>query len=100
MARKTNTVGNFNRSVTNIRKAIVTAAKRNGGQVSSVDLIGTVPSVTGSRRGAVVRRAFASLVNEGVLRVVKTRGTIKTTYNAETHHRVTVYALRKTRKGS
>lgn len=97
MARNTKTVS-FTRAVSNVRRAIIAAAKRNGGEVSSIDLIGTVPGVTGSRRGAVVRRAFTGLVEEGVLRVVKSRGTIKTAYNSETHHRVTVYALRKTRR--
>lgn len=99
MVSKTKTKNaSFNSSVSRFKRNILNAAKRNGGQVSSVDLIGLNPSVKGSRRGAVVRRAFTSLVNDGTLRIMKSRGNIKTTYNAETHHRVTVYSLRKSRK--
>lgn len=99
MARNTRGVS-FNSSVSRFRRAIQNAAKKNGGQVSSVDLIGLIPSVTGSRRGAVVRRAFNSLIEDGTIRIVKSGGNVKTVYNAETHHRVTVYALRKTRKST
>lgn len=90
----------FSKSVTSFKRVIKAAAKKNGGQVSSVDLIGSIPTVTGSRRGAVVRRAFTSLLEDGTLRTVKTKGLVRTIYNTETHHRVTVYALRKTRKST
>jgi len=96
MVRNTVKVASFNSSVNMFVRAIRAAAKRNGGFVSSVDLKGLIPSVAGPGRGAVVRRAFATLVNDNTLRIVRAGGKVKTIYNAETHHRVTVYALRKT----
>jgi len=80
-----------NRSMNSMKKAIITLASRKD-QISSVDLAGRVPSLTGSARGAIVRNAFNALVNEGTIKVVKSAGEIQTVYNKINHNRVTLYA--------
>ena len=79
----------FKDALSRFRGLIMRRAVKNG-KVSSVDLAGRVPSVTGSRRGAVVKRAFESLVADGAIK--KTSSTV---YNKSTHHQVTVYSKRK-----
>jgi len=87
----------YNRTVVSLRRGIINAAKKNGGQVSAVDVKGIMPSVTGSSRGAMVRQAFTSLVGENAIRIVKRKGVTQTVYNSDTRHRVTLYAVRKQR---
>lgn len=78
----------FNQAQQRFRQVIVNRVRKNG-RVSAIDLAKNVPSVSGSRRGAIVRRAFESLVSDGIIR--KTPDTV---YNAATHHSVAVYAAR------
>lgn len=79
----------FNGLVGRIKSEIRRRAARGATEVSAVDVSNVMRSrVTGTSRGAVVRRAFADLVNEGFLRV-----TDYTEYNPDTHHSVTVYEV-------
>lgn len=68
------------------RRQIMAIARRRG-EVSSVDLAKVQSDLTGPSRGAFMRNAFASLVNEGVLRVSAGEGV----YNGAHRHRVSVY---------
>lgn len=82
------TVMSFNQALQRFR-TIITNRVRQNGTVSALDITDNIPSVSGPRRGAVVRRAFESLVADGVI-----RKTTQTVYNAATHHSVTVYRAR------
>ncbi len=75
----------FTQALARFRTAITTRARKNG-SISSAELGNVVVSVTGPRRGAIVRRAFESLIEDRVL-----RKTSETAYNRSTHHSVTVY---------
>jgi hypothetical protein len=75
----------FNDALSRFRTVIMNRIRKNK-TVSAVDILDNVPSVTGSRRGAIVRRAFESLIEDG-----KIKRTSDTVYNHETHHSVTVY---------
>lgn len=79
----------FNDALSRFRSLIMRRATENGGTVSAVDISENIPSVSGPRRGAIVRRAFESLVSDKSLR--RTRGTV---YNTSTHHNVAVYRVR------
>ena len=83
----------FSQTVSRMKTAIRKHVKTNGA-VSAVDIANISRSSSGEERGAVVRRAFADLVEEGFIRPTKT-----TTYNTSTHHSVTVYQ-RVTKKSS
>lgn len=84
----------FEQAVRRFRTAIMSRAQRND-QVSSVDLMNVVPSATGGRRGAIVRRAFESLIGEA--RLVRSGDTV---YNQEHRHRVSTYVLPRRRKAA
>jgi len=80
----------FTEAVSRFRTAITTRLARHGAEgVSSADLADVVPSVRGSRRGAIVRRAFEALMEDK--EIVRTRDTV---YNSDTHHSVSVYLKR------
>jgi len=78
----------FNDALSRFRSLIMRRATENG-TVSAVDIADNVPSVSGPRRGAIVRRAFESLVSDKSLRRTK-----QSVYNATTHHQVAVYRAR------
>lgn len=78
----------FNDALSRFRSLIMRRATENG-TVSAVDISENIPSVSGPRRGAIVRRAFESLVADRSLRRTK-----QTVYNASTHHNVAVYKVR------
>lgn len=77
----------FTDAVSRFRSVLIRRAKKNT-TVSSVDISAVVPSVTGPRRGAAVRRAFDILVSDGVL-----KRTSQTVYNRATESRVAVYRV-------
>lgn len=83
MARKKEMT--FNAALSRFRTLILNRVKKTK-SVSAVDLMENVPSVVGSRRGAVIRRAFESLIEDG-----KIQRTSETAYNSETHHSVAIY---------
>lgn len=78
---------NFTSVVSRIKSAVRRRAARNG-TVSAVDVSNVSRTTRGERRGAVIRRAFADLVDEGFL-----VATSATRYNSDTRHSVTVYRL-------
>lgn len=84
----------FKRAYSNLRRAILTRAERDG-TVSAKDIRNSVRSISGPNRGAVVTRAFRSLVSEGNL--VPTEQSVR---NPDTHHNVTVYRNVTTRRRS
>jgi|AACY02.16.fsa_nt_gi hypothetical protein len=80
----------FNGLVGRIKSEIRRRAARGATEISAVDVANVMRSrVSGTSRGAVVRRAFSDLVDEGFL-----RATNQTEYNPDTHHSVTVYRVR------
>jgi hypothetical protein len=87
-------VGNFSftQALSRFRTVIANRVKKDG-RVSAVDLSNVLGNVTGSRRGAIIRRSFESLIEDGVLR--RTRDTV---YNTDTHHAVAVYERRANRR--
>lgn len=76
----------FNSALTRLKSAI----RRRGTTsdvVSAVDVSNVMRTrVNGASRGAVVRRAFLDLVEDGTLTL-----TSDTVYNPDTHHQVSVY---------
>jgi uncharacterized FlgJ-related protein len=88
MATKKKTTMSFDTAVSRFRRAIMNLAKKNK-EMSTIDLVKNIPSVSGSRRGAIVRRAFESLIEDK-----KIRRTTRTVYNANTRNRVSVYTKR------
>ncbi len=74
----------FDQIVNEFRKSI--RSRKRAGIVSAIDVGNTLKGVRGSSRGASMRQAFASLIEEGVLKATK-----DTVYNSDTHHSVTVY---------
>lgn len=83
-------MSSFNSVVTRIKSEIRRRARRGAKTISAVDVANVMRSrATGASRGAAVRRAFADLVDEQVL-----RATTSTVYNPDTHHSVTVYQVR------
>lgn len=75
----------FTQALSRFRTAIASRARKTG-SVSSLDLSKVLTNVKGSRRGAIVRRAFESLIEEKAI-----RRTTDTVYNRDTHHSVAVY---------
>lgn len=80
----------FNGVVGRIKSEIRRRLARGVTEISAVDVSNVMRSrVTGSSRGAAVRRAFTDLVEDGTL-----RATSLTQYNPDTRHSVTVYRAR------
>lgn len=79
----------FNGLVGRIKSEVRRRVSRGITEISAVDVTNVMRSrVSGAPRGAVVRRAFADLVDEGFL-----KATDYTEYNPDTHHSVTVYRV-------
>jgi hypothetical protein len=77
----------FTSVVSRIKTAVRRCATRTG-TVSAVDVSNVSRTTRGGRRGAIVRRVFADLVDEGFL-----VATTNTRYNRDTRHDVRVYRL-------
>lgn len=79
----------FRNGVSRIKSSLRSRIKNGAVFLSALDVTGVQRgSFSGSSRGAVVRRAFTDLVDEGLL-----VPTSETVYNPDTHHSVTVYAV-------
>lgn len=77
----------FNGTVGRIKSEIRRRLARGALEISALDVVNVMRSrVTGSARGAAVRRAFADLVEDGTLRATR-----RTEYNPDTRHSVTIY---------
>jgi hypothetical protein len=80
-------------SVVSRIKAAVRRRAAVKGTVSAVDVSNVSrKSTRGERRGAVIRRVFADLVDEGFLVATSAKQ-----YNSDTRHSVTVYRVRGSR---
>jgi len=79
----------FNGAVSRLKTEIRRRASRGATEISAVDVANVQRgALRGASRGAAVRRAFADLVDEGLL---KTTNLVE--YNSDTHHSVTVYRV-------